>query len=299
MTLSADLYTVVEHPVLASRTSIRIGGEAIAEVRLHSAEGLEHLPGLLARIGGQIKIIGEGTNLLVHDGRLPYVLVNFERHNDPLILKEDDRGVVVHVDAGMKLAALLAWSARHGFSGLEGLAGIPGSVGGAVVMNAGSFGVETASRISKVGLFTPTLGLVERHISDFTCDYRRCRPRGYQGWFLVTSALLRLQRAPAEEVRARIREVYVKKQERQPVNGKSAGCVFKNPAPDAPAGKLLDEAGLKGVSVGDMYFSTLHANFLLNGGHGTFDQAMELIELARERVRLRSGYELELEVQLW
>jgi UDP-N-acetylmuramate dehydrogenase len=299
MALSADLYSVVENPVLASRTSIRIGGEAIAEVRLHSSEGLEHLPGLLARIGGQIRIVGEGTNILAHDGRLPYVLVNFERHNDPLVIKEDDQNLFVHVDAGMKLAALLAWSARHGFSGLEGLAGIPGSVGGAVVMNAGSFGVETASRVCKVGLFTPTLGLVERHISDFDCDYRRCRPRGYQGWFLVTSALFRLRRSGVEEVRAHIREIYVKKQESQPVNGKSAGCVFKNPSPDAPAGKLLDEAGLKGLAVGDMYFSTLHANFLINAGHGTFAQAMELIELARERVRAHSGHELELEVQVW
>jgi UDP-N-acetylmuramate dehydrogenase len=166
-------------------------------------------------------------------------------------------------------------------------------------MNAGSFGVETASRISKVGLFTPTLGLVERHISDFECAYRHCMPRGYQGWFLVTSALLRFQRSSTEQVRARIRETFLKKQERQPVSCKSAGCVFKNPSPETPAGKLLDEAGLKGVSIGDMYFSTLHANFMINAGSGTFAQAMELIELALDRVRAHSGHELELEVQLW
>jgi UDP-N-acetylmuramate dehydrogenase len=299
MTLAADLYTVVETPLLAARTSIRLGGEAIAEVRLHSTQGLEHLPGLLARVGGQIKLIGEGTNLLVDDGRLPFVLVNFERHNAPEVVREEGDEVLVHADAGMRLAGLLAWSARHGLSGLEGLAGIPGSVGGAVAMNAGSFGVETASRLREVSLFSPSLGLVERPITDFEHGYRHFSLRGHSGWMLITGALWSMRRSPASEVRERIKKVFVSKQERQPITGRSAGCVFKNPAPDAPAGLLLDQAGMKGASVGDMYFSTLHANFLLNRGRGTFAQAMELIELARERVRRHSGHELELEVQVW
>ena len=96
-----------------------------------------------------------------------------------------------------------------------------------------------------------------------------------------------------------MRDIYLKKQASQPGAAKTAGCVFKNPGPDAPAGRLLDQAGVKGLTVGDMYFSTLHANFLVNEGKGTFAQAMELIELARERVERLSGHRLELEVQLW
>ena len=96
-----------------------------------------------------------------------------------------------------------------------------------------------------------------------------------------------------------MRDVYAKKQQSQPVTAWSAGCVFKNPAPDAPAGRLLDEVGLRGFRLGGMAFSAMHANFLINEGNGTFAQAMELIDMAREKVSQRFGHALEMEVRLW
>lgn len=299
MTLSADLYSVIENPSLAARTSIRLGGEAIAEVRLHATDGIEQLPGLLARIGGQMRIIGEGTNLIAASGKLPFVLVNYERHSDPVILGDREGRVHVRVDAGMRLPALLAWGARNGLCGMEGLAGIPGSVGGAIAMNAGSFGVETGGFLHSIEIFSPTLGLVERQSDDLDFAYRHCQVRGHATSFLVTAATFGLYRGETEEIRSRIRQFYLKKQGSQPVAAKSAGCVFKNPDPDKPAGRLLEEAGLKGKHVGDMYFSTLHANFMVNEGNGTFEQAMELIALAQEKVLAASGLQLETEVQIW
>lgn len=299
MALSADLYTVIEGPSLAARTSIRLGGEAIAEVRVHDAEGIEQLPGLVARIGGQVRLIGEGTNLIAASGKLPFVLVNYERHSDPAILGEQEGRVLVRVDAGMRLPGLLAWAARNGLCGMEGLAGIPGSVGGAIAMNAGSFGVETGSYVRSVQIFSPNLGLVERYATEFDFAYRHCSLRGHSGIFLVTAATFAFYKGNAEESRARIRDFYLKKQASQPVSGKSAGCIFKNPSPQVPAGLLLDEAGFKGKRVGGMYFSTLHANFMVNEGSGTFEQAMELIALAQEKVLADKGLRLELEVQVW
>lgn len=299
MVLHADAYTVIENPLLSERTTIRLGGEAIAEVRLYTSEGLEQLPGLLARIGGKVRVVGEGSNVLADDGLLPLVLLNMDRHGEPKILEEHEGEVVVSVESGLRLPAFLAWAAKKGLTGLEGLAGIPGSVGGAIAMNAGSFGVETSRLLRSAQIFSPELGFVERHKDDFEFGYRHCGLPGHSSWFLVAGATFLLQQGKTEDIRAKMRDVYLKKQSSQPVAAKTAGCVFKNPSPEAPAGRLLDEAGVKGLHVGDMYFSTLHANFLVNEGKGTFAQAMELIELARSRVRQRSGHELELEVQIW
>lgn len=284
---------------MAARTSIRLGGEAVAEVQLHSTECIEQLPGLLARIGGDVKIIGEGSNLIVADGKLPFVLLNFERHADPAIHEETDDSVLVRVDAGMRLPGLLAWAARHGLCGLEGLAGIPGSVGGAVAMNAGSFGVSIGNFVRSVEIFSFSHGLIRKEARDFDFVYRRCSLREHPARYLVTSVDLAFGKGQSDDIRGRLRDIYIKKQSSQPVAAKSAGCVFKNPAPDAPAGKLLEEAGLKGTHLGGMYFSTLHANFMVNDGTGTFSQAMELIELAKEKVLAESGQQLELEVQVW
>ena len=299
MALSHDSYTVIENPSLAERTSIRLGGEAIAEVRLHSIEGIEQLPGLLARIGGQVRMIGEGTNIIAASGRLPFVLLAYDSRSEPMVVDDKEDSVLVRVEAGMRLPAFLSWCARHGLRGLEALAGIPGSVGGAIAMNAGSYGIETGDAIRSVQIFSSATGLVEREAEDFDFSYRRCGLRGNSSDFLITAATFVLERGNGDDGRAKIREVYLKKQSSQPVSAKSAGCIFKNPAPDAPAGKLLDETGLKGHGVGGMYFSTQHANFMINGGSGTYEQAMELVELAQEKVRERTGLQLELEVRIW
>lgn len=298
---------VIDAPSLAERTSIRLGGAAIAEVRLSRPEGFERLPGLLANIGGRVSFLGEGSNIIASDGRLPLVLVRQEPSIPPAVVGENGNEVYIRASAGTRLPALLAKAASLGLSGLEGLAGIPGSVGGGVAMNAGSFGVEIGSLVRSVELFSPKLGLLERPAADFVFAYRSCAPveslamrLGGQGeWFLISAVTLALTKAPQERVRESMRAVYAKKQASQPVTAKSAGCVFKNPAPDAPAGWLLEQAGMKGVAVGGMRFSTLHANFLINEGGGTSEQALELIEKAKEKVLAHSGHTLALEVRLW
>lgn len=299
MIVSQDGFIILDSPSLAERTTIRLGGEAIAEVRISDLSGLERLPGLLARIGGRVRVMGEGSNIIARPGKLPLLLLSLAPVEGPRVIEDKGDSVLLHVPAGMRLPALLAHTAGLGLSGLEGLCGIPGSVGGAVAMNAGSFGAEIGSLTSSIQLFSPLWGLTEREAKDVTFSYRVCEPHGHGGWFLVCAVTLELAKGDKDDIRARMREVYARKQQSQPVTAWSAGCVFKNPASGAPAGRLLEEAGFRGKKAGGMAFSSVHANFLVNEGGGTFDQAMELIETAREKVRGRSGHELELEVRLW
>ena len=299
MIVSQDGFIILDSPSLADRTTIRLGGEAIAEVRISDLNGMDRLPGLLSRIGGRVSVMGEGSNILARSGKLPLVLLSLAPADSPRVIEDKGDKALLRVPAGMRLPALLAYAVGFGLTGLEGLCGIPGSVGGALAMNAGSFGVEMGALARSVQIFSPALGLVERPADAFAFGYRKCELRGHDGWFLVCAVTLELARGDKESIRSRMREIYQRKQQSQPVTAWSAGCVFKNPTPDAPAGRLIEEAGLRGASLGGMAFSTVHANFLVNEGGGTFEQAMELIESARETVRARSGYELELEVRLW
>ena len=299
MIISPDGFILLDSPSLAERTTIRLGGEAIAEVRVSDVNCLERLPGFMSRIGGRVCLIGEGSNILARDGTLPILLLSLAPMDLPVIVEDRKDSVLLRAHAGMRLPSLLSHAAGLGLSGLEGLCGIPGSVGGAFFMNAGSFGVEMASLVRSVQLFSPVWGLTQRAVDVFDCSYRSCVLPGHPDWFLLCSVTMELAKGNKDVIRGRMRDVYRRKQQSQPIGAWSAGCVFKNPAPDAPAGRLIDEAGLKGASVGGMSFSQVHANFMLNDGGGTFEQAMELIELAREKVRASSGHELELEVQLW
>ena len=286
-------------PSLAERTSIGLGGVALAELRPRGPGCLEKLPELAARIGGRIAPFGRGTDIIAAEGELPLVLVTQTGDWGARVIKESKNSALVRVQAGMRLPALLARASALSLSGLEGLCGIPGSVGGAVAMNAGSYGATLGERVRAVGLFSPRLGLVERSADDFAFAYRSFALRDHPDWFLVTEVTLELKKGDKGKIRAAMRATFADKQAGQPVRAKSAGCVFKNPAPGISAGRLLEEAGLKGLRLGRMRFSPLHANFLVNEGGGAFSEAMQLIELAKEKVKRHSGHDLELEVRLW
>jgi UDP-N-acetylmuramate dehydrogenase len=202
------------------------------------------------------------------------------------------------------LPVLLGKLAASGLSGLEGLAGIPGSVGGAIAGNAGSFGHAMGDALESVTVYTPDGGRHTAAREQLEPGYRHMgfsatgRPSP-ASWLMVVSAILRLKRTRPESIRAAMRGHMARKKSTQPVREKSAGCVFKNPDPALPAGKLLDEAGFRGKRLGGMLFSRLHANFLVNDGSGSADAAFDLIDMAREAVRERRGIALELEAKIW
>ena len=284
-------------PELSQRTTLRLGGTAIAELIVESEEDCNALPERIHSLGGRPLILGAGSNILACNGRLPLVLVRPVFTNGPEIVADDGDKVFVRVGAGLPLPRLLRFCQEHALSGLEGLVGIPGSVGGAVAMNAGSFGVETCEKLASIHVLIE--GSLQRVNADaLQYGYRRLSIAGKKDESIVVEATFSLTRGTRDGITSCMRHNFLKKKSRQPVTSWSAGCVFKNPAPDMPAGKLLDLAGFKGKKRGGMAFSAMHANFLINEGNGDADAALSLLHDAREAVQQRFDIELEPEVRI-
>jgi len=293
---------VLPGPRFAERTTLRLGGRARAELRLESPEDCHALAGELARLDGRPLVLGWGSNLLAEDGDLPLVVVSQAGAEPEAVGPADGGRQRVRVRGGLMLPKLIAWAAARRLSGLENLAGIPGTVGGAVAMNAGSYGRQMAELLTGVRLWTPEAGLAWIGPENWKAEYRRFEPLGLPGGadaglWLVAEAELALTLAEAGQVQAAVRDVLARKKATQPVSAATCGCVFKNPEGQS-AGKLLDACGFKGKSLGGMAFSAMHANFLVNEARGTARAALELIAQAREAVLARFGVALELEVKV-
>ena len=287
----------VLHPKLAERTTIRLGGTALVELVPECEDDILRLPDRLRQIGGESLILGAGSNMLVQDGELPLVLIKPHFMQGPEIVGEQDGLVLVRAGCAVPMPRLLRFCEQNGLSGLEGLVGIPGTVGGAVAMNAGSFGTQTCEKlVSFRCLVDNALQVVGK--ADMHYAYRSLKIFEKNSKFLVLEATFGLTRAERGGIHSRMTFNFFEKKSRQPVCAKSAGCVFKNPAQGISAGKLLDEAGFKGKSKGGMVFSPMHANFLINEGGGSAEAALSLIAEAREAVFNRTGHRLELEVRV-
>jgi len=288
---------LIHEPRLAARTTLRLGGPALAEAVARTEADLDHLGRALPDLGGRPLALGAGSNILAADKAHALVLVRPANAEAPVIEQAADGSLLVRVGAGFGLPRLLGLCQRLGIAGLEGLTGIPGRVGGAVAMNAGSYGVVTGALLTRVRLWTAAGGLVWRDAADCVFGYRHFDSGLGAGFSLIWAAEFRLAKDEPAAVRARMEAVYAKKKAVQPVTAKSAGCVFKNPADhDMGAGKMLDLSGMRGKRLGGMAFSEMHANFLVNLGNGTATQALELMDFGKNAVRARFGVELQTEV---
>jgi len=286
-------------PRFAERTTLRLGGRAGAEIALESPDDWEGLAGELSRHGGRPFALGWGSNLLAKDQDMDLSVVSLPG-GDPVVAGRTPGGEAsVRVPGGLMLPRLVNWAAREGLSGLEPLAGIPGTVGGAVAMNAGSYGAQTAELLGRVRLWDARGGARWIGPEDWRAGYRSFQPLELApgAFWLALEAELLLKPASPQAVREATDATLSRKKGSQPVHAATCGCVFKNPE-GSSAGRLLDELGFKGKSLGGMAFSTMHANFLVNEGRGTATAALELISQARAAVRAAVGVELELEVKV-
>ena len=296
---------IAERPRLSHLTTLRLGGTAIAEIRLECEDDYRALPDITKRFGGTPLPLGGGSNLLVRDGDLPFLLLRPGMQadgNNPMLAEEDGEAAYVHADAGIPLPRLVSWCARMGLSGLEGLAGVPGHLGGAIAMNAGAYGCSTAPLVTRLSVYTPEQGLRILGSSAWECSYRHFSLLDPCSWSLIARAELRLVKSTPDAVRSAIHANLAQKTQSQPITEHTAGCVFKNPDQNS-AGRLLDAAGVKGMRKGAFHFSQKHANFLVHdttcGIPGTFDDAISLIQSAQERVQSLFGIELKREVIVW
>lgn len=287
----------IASPCLAERTSIRLGGKAIAELLLESENDVFLLEERQKQLGGRLFFLGAGTNILAADGHLPVILVRYAATEGPEVVGESGETVFVRAGAAVPLPRLLRFCAARGLSGLEGLVGIPGSVGGAIAMNAGSFGCEVGPHLASVRFYDGTQ-IRDAAGAQLSCGYRHMRMPGAAAGYLVLSGTFSLTRKAKDDISLFMRHNFFEKKSKQPVTAWSAGCVFKNPAPDRSAGKLLDAAGFRGKALGGMMFSPLHANFLVNTGKGSAPAAFDLMQMAEEEVRRRFAISLEPEVRI-
>jgi UDP-N-acetylmuramate dehydrogenase len=305
---------IIDRPALAPLTTLRLGGSALAEIRLHSLDDCERLPEALRLTGGSPRILGGGSNLLIHDGLLPITVVRpllgsrdaEGRPAQPEVLGQEEGPdgpcTLLRVGAGMRVPFLLSWTVRRGLAGLEGLVGVPGRVGGAIAMNAGSYGCSTAPLMRALTVFTPERGLHEVGPEGWKAAYRHFSLVEPCSWYMSASVVLAMKQDDPARLRRIMQENFLKKKSGQPVHEHTAGCVFKNPEGES-AGRLLDAAGMKGRRRGALYFSEMHANFLAHdtkcGIPGRSEDALALIEEARTAVRERFGITLQQEVKEW
>jgi len=238
------------------------------------------------------KFLGGGSNLLVIDGELPFVVLQLEDHDPDVVIE----GNVASVDAAADLGRTVTFCAKHNLGGMEGLIGVPGTVGGALRMNAGAYGTQIGSYVREVKLYRAAARRLETlRGQQISFEYRHT---SFAPDDMMLSVKLELPSKPYPEILQGIRICNEKRRASQPLGQKSAGCIFKNP-PGASAGRMIDELGLKGFAVGDARVSERHANFFINAGHASAADMLALIAGVRERVRGAYGVTLENEVVVW
>jgi UDP-N-acetylmuramate dehydrogenase len=286
---------------LSEHTTLRLGGPAEVWLAVENVDELVEMVGLARRNEIPVFILGSGANLLVSDAGIRGLVienragrVDFPPQNVGALGKR----VHLTVESGVALPSLARRCAKRELSGLEWAVGVPGTIGGAVVNNAGAYGSDMAANLIRAELLSPDGDRIWQPVEWFEYDYRTSRLKkqvGKNKW-IVLQAELQLVRAPVAEVQARMNEFNERRKASQPP-GATIGSMFKNPVGDY-AGRLIEAAGLKGYRQGQARISPVHANFFQNLGGATAAEVMALIQTAREAVKNKFGIELELEIEV-
>jgi UDP-N-acetylmuramate dehydrogenase len=276
---------------LASLTSLGIGGTTDL-LRIPKHESIPDLLRLLDSSHVPHRFLGGGSNLLVGDGELPWIVLQLAAPDPDIVLE----GNLAQVDAAADLGRTVTYCAKHDLGGMEGLIGVPGTVGGALRMNAGAYGMQIGSYVRKVKVYRAAGRTIETlRDQEVSFEYRHT---SFAPDDMMLAVTLELPSKPYKEILQGIRICNEKRRSSQPLGQKSAGCIFKNP-PGASAGRLIDELGLKGLSVGGARVSDRHANFFVNAGEASARDMLALIADVRERVHQAYKVTLENEVVVW
>jgi UDP-N-acetylenolpyruvoylglucosamine reductase len=278
---------------LARRTTLRVGGPADIYAEPASEKDLAAIVKFCGERKLPFFVLGRGSNLLVRDGGFRGVVVCLPRHPLSGFNRIEIPGERLHCGAGARLKNVSVEAKRAGLSGLEFLEGIPGSVGGALRMNAGAMGNATFDVVESVRLMDFDGNIHERTRAQMAVDYRSCATLKTH---IALAAVLKASSANRADIEQRMRTFSQKRWESQPA-APSAGCIFKNPV-TIPAGKLIDELGLKGARVGGATVSAEHGNFIVNDGTASARDVLELIAAIQSRARQQRGIELHTEVEI-
>lgn len=278
---------------MSDYTTLQVGGLVDA---IYKAEYLEELSRVIAYLGEEhipYLPVGRGSNLLVKDEGLEGAVILLCGSLAGIEEKRENH-VTLLAGAGLSISDLLNYCRSSGMGGVEFLAGIPGTVGGAVAMNAGAFGWEIGDTVQEVQMVTPCGELVVKDQAQLSFSYRELK---MEEGSLIIRVRFRVNQEAGEVVSGRIAKYLKRRKESQPLEYPSAGSVFKNP-PGEYAGKLIEEAGLKGRRIGGAMISDKHANFIVNAGGAKARDILALMELAQDKVRKKLGIELRPEIRV-
>ena len=285
---------LVDEP-MSRHTSMRVGGPVDALVFPGSLEELSGVFKILQSFQTPFVPIGNGTNLIVKDGGYRGVVISLKDIKSIRLTERGAAQVALYADAGIALSEIVLLAAERSLTGMEFCAGIPGSIGGAVKMNAGAYGTEIKDTIETVDLMNGSGEIRECKRDMLKFSYRNLDlPESA----IITGASFLLNRGIKKQIQDRITEIMGMRKAKHPLEYHNAGSIFKNPKGGIPAGQIIDELGLKGTQIGGAKISEKHGNFIVNVSNAKAGDILTLIDMVKNKVRQYRGIDLETEVKI-
>ncbi|HJL78606.1 MAG TPA: UDP-N-acetylmuramate dehydrogenase [Candidatus Marinimicrobia bacterium] len=275
---------------MSRHTSYGIGGPAGAYITPRDRDDLRRILHFADEQNIPVFFIGSGSNLLVADEGINGIVITLIKSFNKLEIK----GCHIYAETGVMLGHMVKHCIKQKLTGLETMIGVPGTLGGALMMNAGAFGSEISNCLQNVDVMTLTGKIKQYSVKDIDFNYRHS---SFKKDEIIMSANFVLKKATKQEIMNKRAKASAGRKETQPLRFRSAGSLFKNPKKDVAAGYLIDKAGLKGTHRGDAEISEKHANFFVNHGKANAEDIVFLIRLARKTVEKKFGINLELEVK--
>jgi len=280
---------LIENYPMKEYTSFKCGGNARYLIYPENIEELKKIIKISKKYNLEFLVLGKGTNVLVSDKGFNGIIISTLKLN-----RIDFDSENLKCESGVKISILLKFCIENNLEGLEFLAGIPGTIGGAVKNNAGLKNEWISEKIDYVRFFDVNSGeIIKKEKKDIFFDYRKSE---FNSSMIILDVNLKFEKGQKERIILKIKKYIHERKLKQPI-GYSAGSIFKNPYPYY-AGELIEKCGLKGYSIGDCYISEKHANFIINRGNGKANDVYKLIKIIKEKVKEKFNIELETEIQL-
>lgn len=285
-------FNLLSDEPMKNHTSIKVGGLADLFAMPETKEEFINLIAETSKMNIALNIIGDGTNLLIKDKGIRGLVISTSKLKQAIkATKITSETFMIKASTGTRLSTLCSYALKNGFPGLEFAIGIPGTLGGAIKMNAGTPAGSISELVDSVEIITNQGKVKTIKKSDLKFSYRNFKNKG-----IITEISFSLKKGNSIEIKNLFDKNLNNKKTTQPLSYKSAGCIFKNPEKGEPAGKLIDMAGLKGKQIGDAVISDKHANFIINLGNAKCEDVLRLIELIKNKISTLFSVELQTEI---
>ncbi len=282
---------ILKNEPMSKHTSFKIGGNADYFVKITNCDKLKKVLNLAEKNNIPITVVGNGTNLLVREGGIRGIVIKLELNQ--FKIKKNVNEVIITVESGMTLSTLSAIALKEEISGLEFLSGIPGTIGGALRMNAGAYGKEMKDIVLKTRYMTYDGKIKTLSLEDHKFEYRNSIFSRLKG--IIIDTTIRGTQGNSTDIKNLMEEYSISRKASQPLDYPSAGSSFKRLG-EVVTAKIIDECGLKGFNIGDAEISTKHAGFIINKGKATSNDVLKLVEEVKRQVKEKCDLDIELEI---